>query len=48
MKGVPLPKIQKLMGHASCATTAKYIHTPEELDDDLPELINEQEKKKNG
>lgn len=28
MRGVPLPAIQKSMGHTSAATTANYIHTP--------------------
>lgn len=40
MKNVPLPIIQKLMGHASAATTAKYIHVPEELTTSLPDLID--------
>ncbi len=38
-RNVPLPVIQKLMGHQSAATTAFYIHTPQEEPDELPDLL---------
>ncbi|MCF0258265.1 MAG: tyrosine-type recombinase/integrase [Erysipelotrichaceae bacterium] len=39
MHHVPLPVIQKLMGHVSAVTTAKYIHSPQEVTSALPDLL---------
>ena len=43
---VPLPTIQKVMGHCSAATTALYIHTPEEDITSLPDVLKREEKNK--
>ncbi len=39
MRDFPLPLIQKEMGHASCATTAGYIHVPAEDTREFPDLL---------
>lgn len=39
-RGIPLPHIQKLMGHSTAATTACYIHTPDELPGELPDILD--------
>lgn len=48
MRGVPLPEIQKIMGHASAATTANYIHTPDSLSDKLPDILDRKGDTKNA
>lgn len=44
-KNVPLPQIQKLMGHASAATTATYIHINESYLVELPDVLTRKEGK---
>lgn len=44
-KNVPLPQIQKLMGHASAATTATYIHINEPYLVELPDVLTRKEGK---
>lgn len=39
MKNVPLPEIQKAMGHTLAATTATYIHCPEQQNFELPDPL---------
>ena len=46
MKGVPLPMIAKSMGHTSVATTAKYIHLPEDTEYELPDCLDPDEEEK--
>lgn len=46
MKGVPLPMIAKSMGHASVATTAKYIHLSEDTEYELPDCLDPDEEEK--
>lgn len=44
--GVPLPRIQEQMGHSSAATTALYIHLPDDDQSPIPDLLADREKKK--
>ncbi len=43
MRGFPLPFIQREMGHASCATTAGYIHIPADDIEEFPDLLTRED-----
>lgn len=45
LENTPLPVIQRQMGHTSAATTAEYIHLPEDFEYQIPDILALKEKK---